>query len=198
MNKLTRIALALALAGLPASQAVAGWEVVAPATSTTVAKSSLAVTAGEEWNRTSMRPIKKSELWTLDGFGLNELYFVSGLITGEPLYREADKKNKPLPKVGKNLQLTDIPDFLESSQRIALNTSVFQLTGTEPVKFLSTDGVKFTYEYAVQGNPMRYKGVANAALVGGKLYLISFTAPGIHFYDRDAPKAQAIMASAKL
>jgi hypothetical protein len=103
-----------------------------------------------------------------------------------------------LPKLGKSMQLTDIPDFVESSQRVALGTSLFELTGTEPVKFAGTDGVRFTYEYAVQGNPMKYKGVAQAALVKGQLYLISFTAPAIHFYDRDRTRAEAIMASAKL
>lgn len=198
MKKITGIALALALVTVPATQALAGWKLVSPAKPTAIGKSSLNVTAGEEWNRNTYRPIKKSELWTLDGLGLNELYFVTGLIAGEPLYRELDKKNKPLPKLGKSMQLTDIPDFVESSQRVALNTSLFQLTGTEPVKFAGTDGVRFTYEYAVQGNPMKYKGVAQAALVKGQLYLITFTAPAIHFYDRDRVRAEAIMASAKL
>ena len=45
---------------------------------------------------------------------------------------------------------------------------------------------------------MKYNGVAQAALVGGKLYIISFNAPMITFYERDRAKAEAIMASAKL
>lgn len=197
MKKIKRIALALALVTLPAGQAMAGWKLISPAKPTAVAKSTLNVTAGEEWNRNTYRPIKKGELWSLDGLGLNELYFVTGLIAGEPLYRELDKKNKPLPKMGKSLQLTDIPDFFESSQRVALGTSLFQLTGTEPAKFAGNDGVRFTYEYAVQGNPMKYRGVAQAAMIKGQLYLISFTAPAIHYFERDRARAEAIMASAK-
>lgn len=198
MKKITRIALALALVTLPAGQAMAGWKLVNAAKPTAIGKTTFNVTAGEEWNRNTYRPIKKGELWSLDGLGLNELYFVTGLIPGEPLYRELDKKNKPLPKMGKSLQLTDIPDFFESSQRVALNTSLFQLTGTEPVKFAGNDGVRFTYEYAVQGNPMKYRGVAQAAVVKGQLYLISFTAPAIHYFERDRARAEAIMASAKI
>ncbi|MFM5908218.1 MAG: hypothetical protein ACKOPO_11645 [Novosphingobium sp.] len=198
MNRITGIALAAALALLPAGQAMAGWKLVKPATATAVAKSTLTVSAGEEWNRNSYRPIKKAELWTLDGLALNEVYFVSGLIAGEPLYREVDKKNKPLPKMAKAMQLTDIPEFFESSQRVALGTSLFELTGTEPVKFAGADGVRFTFEYAVQGNPMRYKGMAQAALIKGQLYLISYIAPSIHFFDRDRAKAEAIMASARI
>ncbi|MFM5930324.1 MAG: hypothetical protein ACKOPQ_05405 [Novosphingobium sp.] len=198
MKRFTGIALAAALALAPAGQAFAGWKLVKPATPTAVAKSTFTVSSGEEWNRNSYRPIKKSELWTLDGLALNEVYFVSGLIAGEPLYREVDKKNKPLPKMAKAMQLTDIPEFFESSQRVALNTSLFELTGTEPVKFAGNDGVRFTFEYAVQGNPMRYKGMAQAALVKGQLYLISYIAPSIYYFDRDRAKAEAIMASAKI
>ena len=125
MKKITGIALSLALVTVPAGQALAGWKLVSPAKPATIGKSTLSVTAGEEWNRNTYRPIKKGELWTLDGLGLNELYFVTGLVAGEPLYRELDKKNKPLPKLGKAMQLTDIPDFFESSQRVALNTSLW-------------------------------------------------------------------------
>tara|TARA_B110001454_G_C12717106_1_gene433024 strand:- start:1175 stop:1324 length:150 start_codon:yes stop_codon:yes gene_type:complete len=39
---------------------------------------------------------------------------------------------------------------------------------------------------------------AEAALVGGKLYIICFTAPAITFFERDRARAEAIMASAKL
>ena len=108
MKKITGIAMALALVTVPAGQALAGWKLVSPAKPATIGKSTLSVTAGEEWNRNTYRPIKKAELWTLDGLGLNELYFVTGLIAGEPLYRELDKKNKPLPKLGKAESICDL------------------------------------------------------------------------------------------
>jgi len=58
------------------------------------------VTPSEDWNRNTDRPIKKGEVWTLDGAVLNELYFVSGLAAGETLFRDLDKKENPLPKLG--------------------------------------------------------------------------------------------------
>lgn len=187
---------ALALATLPAGPAVAGWKLMSPGAAVVVAKGTLRVTPGEAWNRSSVRPIPKSELWTLDGALLNELYFVSDLLPGETLYRDAAKKDRPLPKLGGAMQLTDIPEFFESSNRVALNTSVFQVTGAQPAQVGGHDGIRFTFEYAVPDSALTRKGVAVATIVQGKLYLISFVAPSVFYFDRDRPKAEAIMASA--
>ena len=50
---------------------------------------------------------------------------------------------------------------------------------------------------SVQGSTVTRKGIASATIDGGKLYLISFVAPAAYFFDRDRPKAEAIMASAR-
>jgi hypothetical protein len=39
---------------------------------------------------------------------------------------------------------------------------------------------------------------ARAAIVGGKLYLITFAAPEIHYFDANIAEARAIMDSAKI
>lgn len=198
MNGIQRIVVGLALIGLPAEAALAGWKTAPHGAATAVAAGALTVTPSDDWNRNSRRPIKKSEVWTLDGETLNELYFVSGLIPGETLFRDADKKNRPLPKLGTSMVLTDLPEFFESSARIALNTSLFELTKVEPTRFGGRDGVKFSYRYSVQGEPLIRRGVASATLIGNQLSLINFSAPEVYYFDRDRPKVEAIMASAKI
>lgn len=195
MRRTVFCAIALALATLPAAPALAGWKLATHGVATTVAKSSLRVTPGRDWNRWSRRPIRNSEIWTLDGAALNELYFVSGLAAGGTLYKDADRKNNPLPKMGSALQLTEIPEFFESSNRVALATSVFQITSTEPMQFGGNPGVRFTYEYAVKDSTLMQKGVAAGTIANGKLYLISFTAPALYYFDRDRAEAEAIMNS---
>lgn len=189
---------ALLLAAVPAGPATAGWKLKSAAKATAVAKGKLKVTPPEDWNQWSRRPIKKSEVWTLDGVSLNELYFVSGLIPGETLYRDIAKKDRPLPKMSAGMVLTDIPDFVESSLRIALKTSVFQVTKVEPARFAGHDGVRFTYEYAVEDSPLVRKGLAVGTVFADQLYLINFTAPGLYYFDRDRPKVEAVMSSAAL
>ena len=190
--------VAAALAVAPAAPALAGWKLVPEAKPIAVAKSTLTVTPGEAWNRQTYRPIKKGELWTLDGLALNELYFVSGLIPGETIYKDTKKKDAPLPVMRAGMQLTDLPELFESSNRIVLNTSMFEITATEPTTLGGQPGVKFGYRYAVQGSPLIRRGVAVGTIASGKLYLISFTAPAIHYFDRDAARAEALMATAKI
>jgi hypothetical protein len=192
------ILAAVALVAAPAVPALASWKLVEAGAPTAVAKSSLKVTADQAWNRWSIHPIKKAEIWTLDGTNLNELYFVSGLAAGETLYRDAKKKDQPLPTLGSSVQLTDIPDFVESSTRVALNTSVFTMKEVRPTTFAGHAGVRFAYEFAVEGSPLLRKGLGAGAIVDGKLQLIVYTAPAVYFFDRDAPKVEAIIASARL
>ncbi|HNJ47904.1 MAG TPA: hypothetical protein PK479_05705, partial [Novosphingobium sp.] len=66
----------------------------------------------------------------------------------------------------------------------------------EPAKMGERDAVKFNYEYAVEGSPLKRRGTAIGSLSGGLLYLISYTAPATHFYEQNRAKAEAIMASA--
>lgn len=198
MNGLVRFTLTVALVIAPASQVLAGWKLITANERVSVAKSRMAVAPGEAWNRGTHRASKKGETWTLDGTSINEVYFAGGLLPGETFYKDSDKKNKPLPVMGKKLQLTDIPEFYESSQRLAYNTSVYEITATEPVKFLGQDGIAFSYTFAVEGNPLRYRGVARATLVKGALYLISYDAPALTFFERDRAKAEAIMDSARI
>lgn len=198
MKKLTAAVLAAALVAVPVTPALAGWKLIDRGEATKVAKSNLAVTPGEDWNRWSSRPIKTSEVWTLDGVSLNELYFVGGLPSGKALYREVNKKERPLPKLSSSMDLTEIPNFVESSIRVAHNTSVFEMTSVEPTTFGGSPAVRFTYSYAVEGSPLKRRGLGVGTMKNGSLYLITFVAPELFYFDRDLPKVEAIIASATL
>ncbi len=193
-----RIALAAALAAvlMVPAPAYAGWKLIGQGVPVKVAKGAMQVTPAEDWNRWTRRPIKKSEVWTLDGTNLNELYFVNGLMPDQTLYKDTRKKEQPLPALRSGIELTDVPDFVESSMRVALNTSVFEITNMEPTKLAGHTAVRFTFDYAVAGSPLERKGLAVGTLIEGNLHLVTFVAPAIYFYDRDIAKVEAIIASA--
>jgi hypothetical protein len=184
------------MVALSASPALAGWKLVPHGTAAKVAKGTLTVTPGEDWNRSTSRIIDKGETWTLDGPSLNDLYFVSGLAPGETLFKDAAKKDRPLPMMGAAMQLTDIPDFVESSIRVTLDTSAFQITNVQPAQFAGHPAVKFTYDYSMASSTLPHRGLAIGTVVNNQLYLINFAAPALYYFDRDAPKVEAIMASA--
>lgn len=180
------------------SPAVAGWSVMAKAQPVAVAKSAMTVTPGEDWNRWSVRPSKRGETWTLDGVGLNELSFFGGVLPGEAIYRERSKKDEPLPKFDARMLPPDIVQAVEGSYRILLRTSLFAIDTVEPASLGGNRGVRFTYHYTVQDEEVRRKGEGRAAVVGGKLYLITFAAPEIHYFDAGIAEARRIMDSAVL
>ena len=175
----------------------AGWRLVEAGEPATVAKSAMTVTPPSAWNRNTSRPIKNSEVWTLDGLTLNELYFVGGLEHGKPLFNEFDKKNNPLPKFKADLLLPEVVDFFESSARTYLGTSIFEVENVEPVKLGGYDGVQFAFRFATQGDDLANSGLARAAIIDGKLYLMSFIAPSIYYYDRDVDRAEALFDTLK-
>lgn len=178
--------------------ALAGWKVMPKGTPVTVAKSNMTVTPADDWNRWSSRPSKKGEIWTLDGTSLNELSFFAQIASGEPLYRERDKKNRPLPKFKSDMLSTDLVELFEASNRIVLQTSLFEVSNVEPTKISGKNAVRFSYRYVVQGDELARNGEAVAANIGGKLYLVNFVAPSIHYYDRDVPKFRALVNSIKI
>ncbi|MGF7146638.1 hypothetical protein FHS96_000247 [Sphingomonas zeicaulis] len=198
MRKGLTVALAMALTVAPVASLSAGWKVMTHGVPVAVAKSSMTVTPAVDWNRWSARPSKKGELWTLDGLALNELAFFAGVTEGEALFRERDKKNKPLPKFKSKMLAPDVVQMFEGSMRIVLDTALFEIDTVEPAKLSGHDGVRFTYHYTVKADELRRLGEARAAVIGGKLYLVNFQAPAIHYYDANIAEVRAMMDSVKI
>ena len=186
---------ALALVMQPA-MAVAGWKLMPRAQPVAVAKSAMTVTPASDWNRWSSRPSKRGETWTLDGVALNQLSFFGGIAQSEPIYRERNRKDEPLPKFSTTMLAPDIVQAVEGSHRILLRTSLFAVDTMEPATLGGHAGLRFTYRYTVQDEEVRRRGEARAAVVGGKLYLITFAAPEIHYFDAGIVAARAVMDSA--
>jgi hypothetical protein len=181
-----------------ASPGLAGWKIMPAGQAVAVAKSKMTVSPGQDWNRWSSRPSKKGEIWTLDGTSLNELSFFAQIANGEPMFREQNKKDNPLPKFKSDMLPTDLVELFEASNRIILQTSLFTIDNVEPAKMSGRDAVRFTYHYAAQSDELNRKGEAIAANIGGKLYLVNFVAPTIHYFDRDIAKFRALTETIKI
>jgi hypothetical protein len=159
-----------------------------------VAKSTLTVTPDQAWNK-GARPGRLSEAWTLDGLSINELTFYGGILDNTTLFREVNKTTAPLPRFSKTMLAPDVVQWFESSYRIAGHTSLMAIDSVEPATFAGNQGFKFTYSFALQDEVKR-KGEARGAIIGGKLYMITFEAPRIHYFDRDLASFYKIADSA--
>ncbi|KUR70079.1 hypothetical protein AQZ52_14510 [Novosphingobium fuchskuhlense] len=194
MKMRVRLALVGAMVLAAATPALA-WKLVKVGDQIIVGKSSMVITAPTQWNRVTYGPIKGSEEWTLDGLTLNELYVAGDIASGKPLLYEFNKKDNPLPKFADTMQLTDLPDLVERTWRVARNAVVFKTTAVEPAKLGGNDAVRIRYEYVRDGSNLIYKGIATAAVVHGQLQLVLFEAPALFYFDRDSAKAVAVMDS---
>lgn len=162
-----------------------------------VAKSAMTITPPRAWNAMSVRPGKNAEIWTLDGEQLNNVTFFGNIGAGSPLYKERNKKREPLPKMRKDTVLVDLPELLEGTIRSYNGIAIFSVTDSNPVKFLGQDAIRFTYQYT-DNDELPRLGEATGTIIGGKLYMASFEAPRLHYFDTTLEDYRALVSSAKL
>ena len=123
--------------------------------------------------------------------------FFGGIAPGEPLIKERNKKRDPLPKLARNALLVEMPELLERTYRTAKQIGSFKLLGSAPDRFLGKDGIRFAYEY-VDADELPRKGEARASLIGGALYMATFDAPRLHFFDKSLSDFRTLADSASL
>ncbi|MES2291085.1 MAG: hypothetical protein V4530_15255 [Pseudomonadota bacterium] len=191
------IVFAAALA-LSASPAVAGYKLMPTGTKQPVGKLGLSVVPPNDWNRLGAKIGRNAESWTLDGLSLNDLSFYAGIEDGRTLFREIDKKNRPLPKFSSKMLLPDIVQMFEGSYRIASGTSLFSIGNVEPATFAGQPGVRFSYSFVQQDEEVKRNGEATGAIINGKLYLITYEAPAIYYFDRDVAAYRKLVETAKI
>lgn len=189
--------LLFALTIIAPEAAVAGWRRIDP-TAVEVANGGMVAQPISSWNRASKRPAKNGESWTKDGFPLNRLDFFAGIEPGESIYKERSKKHRPLPKFESNMLLPDLAGLFEANFSIENDVTSFEVTNLEPATLGGAQGLLLEYDFALPGGALRRKGEARIAVHKGKLHVVNFTAPKLHYFDDSISEVQAMMDSIKL
>lgn len=192
--------VAVSLLGLFAWAApvAADWQSLAAGEDVKVAGKLMVVTPQAGWNKSTARPSARGERWTRDGLGLNELTFFAGVADGETLYFAPNGSRQELPKFRSAMLPTDVVELFESSNRILLQSSVFKVDAVEPALLGKYEAVRFSYSYAAQDEGLTRKGEGVAAIIDGKLYLVNFIAPAIHYFDRDISEIRQLISTIDL
>lgn len=159
--------------------------------------SPLTVTPGRDWNRLDGNIGKHTESWTLDGGQLNDVTFYTGIEPGKPLVRERNKKREPLPKFTAGTLLVEVPELLEATYRTSRQIANFTVSDIAPHTVLGQQGVIFRYQFVDQDELTR-QGEARAAIVAGRLYMISFEAPRLHYFAAAIEDYRQLAESARL
>ncbi len=163
-----------------------------------VAKSPLTVVPAIDWNRMQKRPGRNAESWTLDGIPLNEITFYGGIADNESLFREVNRRDKPLPRFAATMLAPDVVQLFESSYRLAGGSALFTVDSVAPAMFAGQPGFRFTYSFVLQSEEVKRTGEATGAVIGGRLYMITYEAPAIHYFARNVADYRVVAASARI
>ena len=193
MKTITMTAAAFAVAAATvAVPAEAGWKKI-ETVRTDIGKGAMMATPASEWNRWSRRESKNGETWTKDGFALNQLDFAGQVAPGETLYKERKKKEKPLPKFQAGMLPTDLAEMYESTFRIMHDVTQFNVRSVQPASLGSAQAISVTFDYALQNDPLTRLGEARLAVHDGELYMVSFVAPELHYFDASIGEVRMMM-----
>lgn len=162
-----------------------------------IAKSTIAASTTGEWNRLSRREGPGVEVWTRDGDSLNKVSFFGGIATGMPLYKERNKKEAPLPKIAPGMLLPEVPVLLEATYRSQYQVNRLTVDSQEPAEVGGHKAIRFTYTFVRSDDEVERKGEAVGAIIKGKLYLVTYEAPAIFYFNKDLEEFRRISATLK-
>ena len=114
----------------------------------------------------------------------------------ESLVRERNRKREPLPKFAASMKASDIADLVDRTNSNSKAATDVVMEAVEPATFAGQPGFRLAYRYTSTELIRRVE--ARGAVIGGKLYLISYDAPALHYFDAGLEQARAVMASAKI
>jgi hypothetical protein len=135
-------------------------------------------------------------VWTIDGLGLNEMRFLTGIKPGEPLMTIAGVAKKDSGA----FQSTMLPDEvmeLTASTLGKLNYRQIRTAALRPAAFGAAMGFRFDVNF-LNDDGLQFKGVALFAERQGKLDLFLFIAPAEFYFDHYAPTVEKVFASVQV
>lgn len=198
MPRISRSIILLLAVAVFTAGCVANYTLVPPGT-IRVAKSSMTVVPSRGWNRTpaAAGALPREEYWTQNGPLLDTIRFVGGLEAGQAITKQKPKDDRKVPVFRPDMTPQDLASMLESYYRIVSNASTFATTNVTPKPFLGQTGIQIDFDY-VTADEVKRRGRAVMAVVNAKLYLVSFNAASMHYYDSLLAEFDTIASSATI
>jgi hypothetical protein len=190
MKKLLALLLAVLLAGCAAVVKVEGDQVV---------NNRLAVKLPDAWNKLNAYN-QPYETWTQEGASLDQLRFWAGVSAGKALMvpppTAFGEKAPRVPTFATGMSADQLVGLFEILY--AADGSQVKITKMEPGRFADKDGVRFEFAVVRKTNDLQLRGVGWAAVHNNELYAATFVAPQLAFYPRLLPRAEGVIASARI
>ena len=162
---------------------------------TVTVKDSITVASDGAWNRLELPDSgRASEVWTSDGLSLDAMTFIVGIKDGEPLVQPPVGAKRTPPAFRSTMIANEIVELYEASA--IQDGSTFKLERVAPAQFAGANGFRFEFSMTRKRDDVTLRGFGEGAVIKGKLYLIVFRAPRLHYYAKHLPRAEATVRSA--
>lgn len=132
------------------------------------------------------------EVWTADGVTLDMILFYVGVADGEALGRDGGAQ---APVFHAGMLPHEVVELYEAM--VARDGARFRLERLAPASFVGKDGFLFEHTTTPRAGA-QLRGRAYGAVIDGRLYLMSYSAPEAHFYAKHLPAVEALAASARI
>ena len=135
---------------------------------------------------------KRGEIWTVNGFGLERMAFITNVPDGEPILTSDNDKDGPAFRADMNV--TDVVNLYEAMLTTS-GYSQIDVSDLRPHSISGRDG--FRFDYTAYDN----KGLAKRGMVVGLidaekgLNLVLYEAAAEHYYDAMLADAEKVLAS---
>jgi hypothetical protein len=154
------------------------------------------VNLGKDWSSISRFNLNREVKYlTIDGPLLNNFYLTEGLAVGKSVVRTA-QKSRPMPVVKADMSETEMAEFIVDTVA-AFGYENVASNALRPGKFGTIDAVRFDLTAKTDAG-LEIMGTSQVAMVGGKLHLMLFLAPGEYFYPSLLGEVDRVFSSADL
>jgi len=146
-------------------------------------------------NKWSAMKYGAAQTWTVHGPAIEAITVVSGLQDGKSLAKPANYKDK-MPLFRSGMAASEVAELtVESLLRIGYGK--VELLGVRPEPFAGKPGFRFDLALA-SSSGLAKSGFGAGAVVDGKLYLIVYRAPTLHYFEKYEPVVEKLIASAQI
>ncbi|MCF2910932.1 hypothetical protein L1285_21745 [Pseudoalteromonas sp. DL2-H2.2] len=154
----------------------------------------ITLTPTSTWNKAGFNQHKKSELWTKDGLGLNELYIIGNINEGESIFKSHNKE-LPLPSFKTGMLPNELEEFIKTSLKNSHGGKISVTTeNMAPVEL--GDGIAFRLQLSYFLEHGLKKSVdALLTTKNDKLYVIMYVAPSLHYAQKHQAEINSIFNS---
>jgi len=141
-------------------------------------------------------PDGPDQVWTMDGMTLNSLLIYGGLADGKVLVKSRGGDTAQPPAFSSSMQGLEIAELVGTtiSRGFAGGVSVETVSLT-PANFMGAPGFAAEFSFAATSG-LEMRCFAEGANIGGKLYMLLYVAPRVHYFAKDLDEVRAIAASA--